>query len=71
MNLPFDLTKTVFIATANDLTEIPGPLRDRMVNSKVLVLGNNQDTKLYALGKNLHSQITFNIKAASDAWFKG
>ncbi len=28
--LPFDLSKTIFIATANDPSRIPAPLRDRM-----------------------------------------
>jgi ATP-dependent Lon protease len=35
LNLAFDLSKTVFIATANDLTQIPDPLKDRMVFFKV------------------------------------
>lgn len=30
ISIPFDLSKTLFVATANDLSEIPYPLRDRM-----------------------------------------
>ena len=30
VDTPFDLSKCFFIATGNDMSGIPGPLRDRM-----------------------------------------
>ncbi|MFK7916030.1 MAG: endopeptidase La [Pseudomonadales bacterium] len=46
LNLPYDLSKIMFITTANSLDTIPGPLRDRM---EVLELSGYSDAEKLAI----------------------
>jgi ATP-dependent Lon protease len=72
LDLPYDLSKVLFICTANQLDTVPGPLLDRM--DVIQLSGYTEDEKLgiakrYLVPKQLEShglkkgQITFNDKA--------
>ena len=49
--VPFDLSRVVFIATANMLETVPGPLRDRMeiISLSGYTAGENQKMKIAAI----------------------
>ncbi len=72
LEIPFDLSKTMFITTANILDTIPGPLRDRM--EVVELPGYTEDEKVMIAREHLiekqleaHGLTSDDIEFADDA----
>ena len=69
LDVPFDLSKVLFIATANTLDTIPGPLRDRM--EVIEIPGYTANDKLFIAKKYLVArQLRANGLDKSQASFK-
>jgi ATP-dependent Lon protease len=75
LDVPFDLSKVLFIATANSMDPVPGPLRDRM--EVIEIPGYTQNDKLhiartYLVPRQLEAnglepkQVKFNDPALKD-----
>ena len=59
LEVPFDLSRALFVATANDLSSIPAPLRDRM---EVLhIEGYSRDEKLTIARDHLLDRLAENV----------
>lgn len=75
IELPLDLSKVFFIATANVLEEIPGPLRDRMEIIRLsgyTALEKQEISKRYLIKRQLKEngldpkQVKFNLSAVNE-----
>ena len=64
LEIPYDLSHTLFIATANILDTIPGPLRDRM--EVIRLSGYTENEKLNIATKHLVPELLENHGLTSD-----
>ena len=55
LEVPFDLSKVLFVATSNDLSRVPGPLRDRM--QILSIAGYSREEKKVIARKHLLSVV--------------
>ncbi|MFU8818569.1 MAG: endopeptidase La [Desulfurivibrio sp.] len=68
LEIPFDLSKVMFITTANLLDSIPGPLRDRM--EVIELSGYTEDEKLHIARRHLlPKQLEAHALSADDLKF--
>jgi ATP-dependent Lon protease len=64
MEAPFDLSRVLFIATANDLSTIPGPLRDRL---EILeIAGYTPEEKIVITRNHLLDKLAQNAGVSAD-----
>lgn len=64
LEVPFDLSKALFIATANDLSTIRGPLRDRL--EVIEIAGYARDEKLTIAREHLLERLAVNAGLEAD-----
>ncbi len=64
LEVPFDLSKVLFVATANDLSQVPDPLRDRM---EVLeIAGYTREEKVVIARNHLLDKLAENTGVSMD-----
>lgn len=65
LEVPFDLSKVLFVATSNDLSRVPGPLRDRM--QILSIAGYSRREKLVIAREHLLPVVAKNAGMEADA----